>query len=353
MLAVVVHAPGILRVEEVSDPVPAADEVLLRMAFGGICGSDLSYWKNGTSGTAVLRQPLILGHEVSGTIEAVGKQALPKITAEGLNVGDLVTVHPATLVGNHRIPADTAKRTNLWPEVRYFGSAAFEPHERGGFSTLRAVRPDQLRAVPGGVDAKQAALAEPFGVALHALARAGDVTGRSVLINGAGPIGALAVAAAQNAGAARVVAADLFPAALDIARAMGADETVNVGDGQSLPRDIDVAIEASGASLALGGVVAAVRRGGVIVQVGNMPGGDVKASLGGIVTREIDYRGSYRFVDEISDALQAMADGLDVSPLITHTLPLSRAVEGFEIAANRSTGSSKVLLDLTDWSTEG
>lgn len=346
MLAVVVHAAGDLRIEHIPDPVPESDEVLLRMSFGGICGSDIAYWKSGATGTAVLRHPMVLGHEMSGTIEAVGRRASQKISELGLSIGSLVTAHPATLIGNHRMPPDTADRTNLWPEVRYFGSAAFEPHEQGGFSELRTVRPDQLRAVPAGVSAKHAALAEPFGVALHAVERAGDVTGRSVLVNGAGPIGALAVAAARRAGAARVIAVDLVPAALKIAQAMGADETVDVSAGQILPTEVDVAIEASGASRALGRVVAAVRRGGVVVQVGNLPGGDVMASLGGIVTREIDYRGSYRFVDEIRDALYAMADGVDVSPLITHTLPLSEAVEGFEIAADRSTGSSKVLLDL-------
>lgn len=346
MLAVVVHAPGDLRVEEVPDPVAAPDEVLMRMTYGGICGSDIAYWKSGISGTAVLKDPLVLGHEVSGTIEAIGEQAAAEVDAAGLGVGSRVTVHPATLVGEHEVPADTAERTNLWPEVRYFGSAAFDPHEQGGFSTLRAVRPDQLRAVPEGVGLDQAALAEPFGVALHAVSRAGDITGRTVLVNGAGPIGALAVAAARRAGAGRIIAADLSPAALEIARAMGADETVDVGAGQALPAEVDVAIEASGAPRALGGVVAAVRRGGVLVQVGNLPAGEVQASLGGIVTREIDYRGSYRFVDEISDALEAMAHGFDVSPLITHTVSLDRAVEGFEIAADRSTGSSKVLIDL-------
>lgn len=346
MLAVVIYAPGDLRVTEVPDPVPSPDSVLVRMAFGGICGSDISYWKRGAAGTAVLKNPLILGHEVSGTIEAIGKGAEASVQAAGLEVGDPVTLHPATMAGDHQMPGDTAGRTNLWPEVRYFGSAAFEPHEQGGFSSLRAVHPSQLRAVPATVSLEHAALSEPFGVALHAVSRAGEVAGRSVLINGAGPIGLLAVAAARRAGASRIIAVDLAKPALELAKQMGADEAVDVSYGQHLPTDVDVAIEASGAAQALGGVIDAVRRGGVVVQVGNLPVGEVRAALGGIVTREIEYRGSYRFIDEISDALDAMAEGLDVSPLISHTVPLSRALEGFEIAADCSTGSSKVLIDL-------
>ncbi|AXH97744.1 L-idonate 5-dehydrogenase [Ornithinimicrobium avium] len=341
MLAVVVHGPNDLRVEEVLDPVCGPGEVVVAMEWGGICGSDVAYVLHGVSGTAVLKDPLVLGHEVAGHIAEVGAEV------EGVEVGQRVTVHPATLVGDHVVAEELAGRTNLWPQVRYFGSAAFRPHEQGGFSALRTVRADQLRALPEGVSTKEGAVAEPFGVAIHAVRRAGEVTGRSVLVNGCGPIGALAVAAARAAGAAHVYAADLSGAALEIAGRLGADTLVRVADGEELPRDVEVAIEASGAPRALGGVIAAVRRGGVLVQVGNLPGGEVSAALGNIVTREIDYRGSYRFVDEISEAVALMDGVVDVSPLMTHEFALADAVEAFRVAADRSTGSSKVMLKLS------
>jgi L-idonate 5-dehydrogenase len=97
----------------------------------------------------------------------------------------------------------------------------------------------------------------------------------------------------------------------------------------------------------LGAVIAAVRRGGVVVQVGNLPADEVSAALGNIVTREIDYRGSYRFIDEISQALELMAGGVDISPLMTHEVSIEDAVRGFELAADRSTGSSKVMIRLS------
>lgn len=346
MKAVVVHGKADLRVEQVPDPVCAADEVLVELAWGGICGSDIGYWKHGATGTATLSEPLVLGHEVSGRIAAIGTEAADAVAATGADVGTAVTLHPATLVGDHDVPQETAGRTNLWPEVRYFGSAAFRPHEQGAFSRYRTVRPDQLRIVPEGVSLKEAALAEPFGVALHAISRAGDLAGRMVLVNGCGPIGALAVAAAKAAGAEHIIAADLSDDALNIARRMGADYTVNPGRGDPLPSDVDTAFEASGAPRALGGVIAAVRRGGVLVQVGNLPAGEVSAAIGNIVPREIDYRGSYRFIDEISTALELMADGVDVSPLITHEVTIEDALHGFELAADRSTGSSKVMIRL-------
>lgn len=340
MLAAVVHGPGDLRVEEVPDPRCGPDQVLVAMEWGGVCGSDLAYVRHGVSGTAVLRDPLVLGHEVAGHVAEVGQRV------RGVEVGARVTVHPATMVGDHRVPEELAARTNLWPQVRYFGSAAFQPHEQGGFCSLRAVRPDQLRLLPEEVSTREGALAEPLAVALHAVSRAGDVSGRSVLVNGTGPIGALCVAAARAAGAGRVLAADLSDVALDIALRMGADDVVRVGQGESLPAH-EVGIEASGAPEAIGPMLTAVRRGGVVVQVGNLPVGEVSAALGQLVTREIDYRGSYRFVEEISDAVDLMAGRVDVTPLMTHTYRLADAVEAFAVAADRSVGSGKVMLQLS------
>ena len=341
MKAVVVHGKDDLRVDDVAEPICGPDDVLVAIEWGGICGSDISYWKNGASGTAVLSEPLVLGHEVAGHVAKVGENVV------GVEEGARVTIHPATYVGDHEMPADMAERTNLWPEVRYFGSAAFKPHEQGGFSAYRVVRPDQLRYLPDSVSTKDGALAEPFGVAIHAVKRAGDVSGRTVLVNGAGPIGVLTVAAAKAAGAKKVYASDLSAAALAIAAKMGADETINVAEGQTLPSDVDFSFEASGAPAALGNVVAATRRGGTVVQVGNLPGGQVQAVLGNIVTREINYRGSYRFIDEITDAVELMANGVDMSPLQTHEFGIDDAARAFATAADRSTGSSKVMLKLS------
>jgi L-idonate 5-dehydrogenase len=340
MKAVVVHGAKDLRVDERPDPTPGPGEVLVAMEWGGVCGSDLAYWKHGTSGTAVLRHPLVLGHEVAGRIVGAGAGV------SQFEVGLPVTVHPAELVGDGCLPERIAGRTNLYPQIRYFGSAAFDPHTDGGFSELRVVRADQVRPLPEGVSTEHGALAEPLAVALHAVHRAGDLTGRDVVVNGAGPIGSLVVAAAKYRGAATVVAADLGDSSLAVAKAMGADEVRNLAAGDTLPEDAELVFEASGAAAALGNVLRATARGGTIVQVGNLPGTPVSAVLGDLVTREITWVGAYRFVEEISDALVAMHDGLDVSPLITHRFPIERAEEALAVAADRSTGSSKVMLGL-------
>ena len=339
MRSVVVHGAGDVRVEERPVPVPGPGEVLVAMEWGGICGSDIAYATKGMSGTAALRHPLVLGHEVAGRVAELG-------AGVDVEIGLPVTVHPATVVGDTVLPSRIAGRDNLHPCVRYFGSAAQDPHTDGGFSGYRVVRASQLRPLPPGVDTRLGALAEPLAVALHAVSRAGSVEGRTVLVNGAGPIGALVVAALRYRGAASVIAADLSAAALAVAASMGASETVDLSAGAVLPSDVEVVVEASGAPAAVGAVLRATARGGTLVQVGNLPGAAVQAALGELVTREISWVGSYRFASELNEALVAMGSGLDVSPVVTHQFDIDDAGVALATAGDRSTGSSKVLLRL-------
>jgi L-idonate 5-dehydrogenase len=338
--AVVVHGANDLRVDDRPEPVAGPGEVVIDVEWGGICGSDLSYWKHGASGTAFLKAPLVLGHEVAGRIAQLGQGV------RNLEVGQPVTVHPAEVVGDGSMPARLAGRTNLYPQVRYFGSAAFDPHTDGGFSERKTVRASQIRPLPDGVDTLRGALAEPLAVAMHAVARAGSLAGRDILVNGAGPIGSLVMAAAKYAGARSVMAADINASSLRIAKAMGADEVLNVAGTDTLPEDVELVFEASGVPGVLGQVLRATARGGTVVQVGNLPGAAAPAALGDLVTREITWIGSYRFVDEISDAIVAMSAGLDVSPVITHKFGIDQAEEAMRVSADPTSGSSKVMLRL-------
>lgn len=337
MKSLVLHGPGDLRVESGPDPVPRRGEVLVSGAYGGICGSDLHYWQHGENGAFQVEQPLVLGHEFSGHIMQLGADVA------GLEIGQRVTVHPATTCG--ACPSCQGGSRHLCENGSYSGSAAVVPHRAGLFSTMQAVRAEQIRILPPTVAAEHGAVAEPLAVAIHAVRRAGKIRGLTVLVNGAGPIGALVVAAAKAEGAGLVYASDLGAPALATAAAMGADATINIAAGGQLPKDVDVVIEASGAPAALGGCIASVRRGGTIVQVGNLPGGPILAELAGIVAREITYVGAFRFDEEMTDAVGLLAGGLDVSPVVTHTFSLDDAQRAFETAADKNI-SSKVLLDL-------
>lgn len=337
-LAVVAHAANDLRIEPVEPRLPGADEAVVEIAYGGICGSDLHYWKHGAAGESILRAPMVLGHEVVGTVL---RQAAD---GSGPAAGTRVAVHPATPgPGNGaRYPEDSP---NLSPGCTYLGSAARFPHTDGAFSREAVLRADMLRPLPDGLPLRRAALAEPAAVAWHAVSRAGDLAGKRVLVIGAGPIGALIVAVAKRAGAAEIVVTDLAEGPLATATVVGAMTAIDARDADAIAAvDADVAFESSGSFRGLASAMLGATRGGTVVMVGLLPAGEQPALISIAITRELTLRGSFRFNDEIDAVIEALADGsLDVDAVITHEFPLDDALEAFEIAAD-SARSGKVLL---------
>jgi L-idonate 5-dehydrogenase len=355
MHACVIHKAGDLRVEERTPAAPGPEEVAVTVAFGGICGSDLHYYRHGRVGDFTVQEPMVLGHEIVGRVAALGPGA------EGPAVGTPVAVHPATPCDH--CPECGAGRRNVCADSRYLGSAARTPHVQGGFAQHVTVPDAQTRALPPELDLRRAVLAEPLSVALHAVRRAGDVRGKRVLVTGAGPIGCLVTAVLHHKGAAEIVVSDLMETPLRIAGECGATSTVRAdgrdgSDGPDssaggTPFDVsvgfDVSVEASGAPAALRTCVERTRRGGTVVLLGLLPPGDVPL-LGNItVTRELDLRGAFRFDSEFDEALRLLAGPLPVDAIVTHTFPLAEARAAFDLAHDRSV-ASKVLLDLAPFS---
>ncbi|MGI5453444.1 L-idonate 5-dehydrogenase [Streptomyces sp. CA-249302] len=337
----VIHGQGDLRVEELAVPTPGPGQALVAVRYGGVCGSDLHYWLHGGVGDFRLREPMVLGHEVVGTVVAYG------VGASGPVPGTAVAVHPATPCGV--CPECADGRRNVCRDTRYLGSAARFPHVQGGFAAQVVVPAEQLRAVPEGLGLRRAALAEPLSVALHAVRRAGEVTGKHVLVTGAGPIGCLVVAAAKAAGAAQVTVTDLLPEALRYARAAGADTVVRADDPDDAgwpaeEYEVDTAVEASGVAAGLDTCLRLVRRGGVVVQLGMLPPGQSPFAGNLVVSREIELRGAFRFDAEFDAALELLAAEPAFDALVSAVVPVREAESAFVLAADRSR-SCKVLLD--------
>lgn len=332
--AVVAHAKDDLRVEQIPLVEPKGDETVVRIAYGGVCGSDLHYWLHGAAGESILRDPMILGHEVVGTVE---RQA---VDGSGPAAGARVAVHPATPIGDH-----PEGRSNLSTAGTYLGSAARHPHTEGAFSELAVLPSRMLRELPEALSLRDAALVEPASVAWHAVSRAGDLAGKKVLVIGSGPIGALIVAVAKRAGAAEIVAVDLAERPLEIARAVGATATLSATDADAIAAvAADVVFESSGNHRGLASAIRGAQRGGRVVMVGLLPSGEQPALLATAITRELELVGSFRFVDEIDEVIAALADGsLQVGPVVTHEYPVADALEAFAVARD-SSASGKVLL---------
>ena len=337
-----IHAPADLRLEAAEVDEPQAGQVLVRVGMGGICGSDLHYFHKGGFGTVRLREPMILGHEVAGTVAAVG----PDVS--GLAVGDQVAVNPSRPCWACRYCREGLPNQCL--DMRYYGSAMRMPHVQGAFRNLLVCEAAQCFKVAPGVPMSLAALAEPFSVGLHAVSRAGALIGKRVLVSGCGPIGVLAIAAARIHGAAEIVATDVVDEPLAIATALGASRVINVaketGWTQPLSADkgtFDVMLECSGNERALRDGLEVMRPRGTVVQLGL--GGDVSLPQNMVVAKELSICGSFRFHAEFGLAVQLINEGrLDLSPVITHAFSADRATEAFEMASDRRR-AMKVLLD--------
>ena len=340
--AVVAHAADDLRIDDIPLKAPGPAEAVVEVAYGGICGSDLHYWTHGAAGESILRAPMVLGHEVVGRVVSAAADGT------GPGVGTRVAVHPASPAGDGvtRYPAD---RPNLSPGCTYLGSAARFPHTDGAFVRYATLPSRMLRELPDNLDLRTAAAIEPASVAWHGVARAGDVTGKTVLVIGAGPIGALIVAVLRHAGAAEIVAVDLHDHPLAVARRLGATRTLHAVDGDAIAAvQADVALDSSGNARGLASAIRGTARGGRVVMVGLLPTGDQPVPMSLAITRELELVGSFRFNDEIDAVIAALADGsLVVDPVLTHEYPVAEALEAFAVAKDASR-SSKVLLRFAD-----
>lgn len=333
MQAIVIHSARDLRIEERPEEAVGPDEVGLRLATGGICGSDLHYFNHGGFGTVRLREPMILGHEVSAVVEELGEGVT------GLEKGQLVAVSPSRPCGSCRYCTEGLPNQCL--NMRFYGSAMPFPHIQGAFRQKLVAKASQC-AVADGLSAGEAAMAEPLAVTLHATRRAGDLFGKRVLVTGCGPIGVLSILAARRAGAAEIVATDLSDFTLSIARKAGADRTINsASEPDALAAYgadkgyFDALYECSGAAVALAGGIGALRPRGIVLQLGL--GGDMSVPMQTITSKELEIRGSFRFHSEFAIGVELMRKGLiDVKPLISQTLPLAQSVDAFTLASDRS-----------------
>ena len=333
MKSIVIHAAKDLRIEETAPEPLGAGQVEIRLATGGICGSDLHYFNHGGFGAIRLRDPMVLGHEVSGHITALGQGVT------GLALGQLVAVSPSRPC--HQCSYCQKAMFNHCLNMRFYGSAMPFPHIQGAFRQVLVA--DASQCVPAdGLTAGEAAMAEPLAVCLHATRRAGPLLGKSVLVTGCGPIGILCILAARRAGADFIAATDLSDFTLGLARQAGADVTLNTAQ---VPEALaaytqdkgrfDVLYECSGAAPALIAAIAAMRPGGVIIQLGL--GGDMTLPVQAMTAKELSLRGSFRFHEEFATGVSLMQKGLiDVKPFITQTFPLSQALQAFQTAGDRS-----------------
>ena len=346
MRSLKIHGAEDLRIEDYPLETLSSSQVEVSLAIGGICGTDLHYYKHGGFGQIKLKEPMVLGHEVSGYIKKIGSNV------KNLSIGQLVSVSPSRPCNKCHFCLDGIQNHCL--NMQFYGSAMPFPHIQGAFrETLIA---ESYQCIPAdGLSPEEAAMAEPLAVCLHAIKQAKKIFGKKVLIIGSGPIGTLCILSARRAGAEEIVVTDISENALKFSNLVGADKIINTTKNYREIEELqvgkgyfDIAIECSGSSSGINDAIKCLKPKGTLVQLGL--GGDILMPLVSVTTKELKLKGSFRFHSEFELAVKMMKQKLiDVTPLITHKIAFENAEDGFKVAINQNENSMKVQIAFNNY----
>lgn len=341
MKALMYLGPNEIEVQEVPKPQPKQGEVLLKIRACGICGSDVHGYM-GISGRRIA--PMVMGHEFAAEIEAFGEGAGKKFS-----IGDRVTVQPVDFCGK----CENCQRglTNVCLDKRFFGVLDVS----GAFQEYLCVPEKLLYKLPESISYEEGALVEAFAVSFCGVKKAGDITGKDVLIVGGGAIGQLALMAVKAGNPRSVTLSDLSESRLSVAKKLGADFTVNPSKeslsdalAKNIPSGkVDVAIEAVGAAPTVAQAMSSLKPCGTCVWIGNSAK-TIELDMQAVVTQELKIFGTYIYTHEqFGEALAFMDENkLDFGPIITELIKLDRAPELFKALVTDTEKYLKVVVAL-------
>lgn len=323
--------PELSKIEIVDRGMPSAGprQAVVRIESVGVCGSDTTYFTVGRIGDWVVDGPIVLGHEVAGTVVALGRDV------SRVRVGDRVAIEPGTpcrdcedcTAGNYHLCADLV-------------FLATPPHD-GALTQFMVVDERNLFAMPDHMSFDEGAMLEPLSVGIWACRRAGLQPGDRVLVSGAGPVGVLAAQVARALGASVVRLADISPYRLEVAAGLGF-EVEQAGGGGTIP-EFDVLLECSGAPTALGDGLWRLRNGGRAAMVG-MPKQSVELPLSRLNVRELSVSLVNRYAHTWPTAMALVASGrVDAGAIVTHHFGLDDTAEALMLAANEPRSMKAVI----------
>lgn len=331
---------------EMEEEIPETKEnqVLVRIEYCGICGSDMHFFQNGAIGTRKAPPDFILGHESAGTIVETGK------AVQKLKAGDRVALEPGIPCGK----CDFCKngKYNLCPEIRFMAAAM--PPTDGALRQYMVYPEEWCFALPENISTMEGCMIEPLAVGMHAARRGGVELGKTVFIIGVGTIGFMTMLACKAMGASRIIVSDALPKRLEMAGKMGADVMINAKEEEVETRILhetgglgcDIVFEAAGSPYTLASTWKYVKRGGVIVNVGNA-GGEVPYSFGELARREADIRHVWRYRHIYPAAIEAVSRGViplkDIEPAI---FPFEESQKAFEFAFEQRNRVLKTIIKM-------
>jgi L-iditol 2-dehydrogenase len=332
-----------LEIREVPVPTPKDDEVLVKLEYVGICGSDVHYLEYGRIGNFIVEGDFILGHECAGSIAAIGKDVI------NLKVGDRVALEPGITCGQCEFCK--SGRYNLCPDVEFLAT----PPYHGCFENYIAFPENMAFKLPSNIGTKEGALIEPLSVGMHA-AKQGHVTlGSSVVILGAGCIGLTSLLASKAFGATDITVVDIIDKRLDKAFELGAARIINGSKDDAVKKiseltegkGVDVVIETAGAVATTQQTAYMVKRGGMIVLVGMAPQDTIEYNISQILTKEAEIQTVFRYRNVYPQAIKAVEKGIiDISSIVTHEFPFDDIAKAFDININKKHEVVKIIIKI-------
>lgn len=342
MKALLLTAYRRLEVTDFPTPTPGPDELLVRVKACGICGSDIHGY-DGSSGRRI--PPLIMGHEASGLVEAVGA------AVSRFRPGDRVTFDSTVYCGECAFCR--AGQINLCDRRQVLGVSCGEYRRHGALAEYVVVPERTAVTLPADLPFDQAAMVEPVSIAVHAVNRLPVRLGDAAVVVGTGMIGLLVVQALRLAGCGRIIALDVEPRKLALAQELGADVGLDARDPEVATqvaaltggRGADVAVEAVGAAAPVQLAIRCLRKGGALGLVGNLAP-HIELPLQAVVTRELTLYGSCASQGEYPACLELLRRGaIRVTPLVSAHIPLDAAPPWFERLYQREPGLLKVIVE--------
>ena len=341
MKVAVMEGIGKMGFVERSIPSPKADEVLVKLDYVGICGSDLHYYETGAIGDYVVEPPFVLGHEPGGVVVEVGADV------KHLQVGDRVALEPGKTCG--RCEFCKQGKYNLCPDVIFFAT----PPVDGVFQEYVAHEADLCFKLPENVSTLEGALSEPLAVGFHAAIQGDAHLGQSAVVMGAGCIGLVTMMALKARGVSRVYVVDIMEKRLEKALELGADGVINAAKEDVLERaaqltcgkGMDLAVETAGTEITTRQAIQIVKKGSNIVLVGYSRTGEMTPPMSLVLDKELTFKTVFRYRHIYPMAIDAVASGkVNLKGIVTDVFSLDEAQKAMDYSVNNKADIVKAVI---------
>lgn len=344
MKVAVMTAIGEMAFEERDIPKAKDNEVLVKLEYVGICGSDLHYYEAGAIGNFIVEPPFVLGHEPGGTVVEVGKDV------KHLKVGDRVALEPGKTCGHCQFCREG--KYNLCPDVVFFAT----PPVDGVFQEYVAHEADLCFKLPDNVSTLEGALIEPLAVGFHAAIQGDAHLGQKAVVMGSGCIGLVSMMALKARGVSEVYVVDVMEKRLEKAMELGATAVINGAKEDVVERlkeltkgeGVDLAIETAGTEITARQAILAVKKGATIVLVGYSKTGEMTLPVGTVLDKELTLKSVFRYRHIYPMAIEAVASGkVNLKGIVTNEFTLDEAPKAMEYSVKNKADIVKAVIKIS------